>query len=113
MLTISIDQRHLSKRATLITTMGGACLLFLLVAVRSRAQPQSRTSDPPRLGVGSLAGSNPTNYETGVDSQASFQRLPSAYLKAKQLSLDGFGTLMTGIQCGPICRKASSAKRIR
>jgi hypothetical protein len=40
-----------------------------------------------------LAGSKPANYETGVDSAAAYNNMPSAFLKAKA-DQDGFGTLM-------------------
>jgi hypothetical protein len=41
-----------------------------------------------------LAGSNPENYETGVDSQAKRNGFPIAYLKSKPSATEGFGTLM-------------------
>ncbi len=40
-----------------------------------------------------LAGSKPANYDTGVDRETVFNKLPSAYLKAKT-DQEGFGTLM-------------------
>ena len=40
-----------------------------------------------------LADSKPCNYETGLDPQASYHGFPSAYLKAKQSAVEGFGTL--------------------
>jgi hypothetical protein len=40
-----------------------------------------------------LAGSNPANYETGVDSAAAYNNMPSAFLKARG-ETSGFGTLM-------------------
>jgi hypothetical protein len=41
-----------------------------------------------------LAGSKPTEFEAGVDPGQAYQGHRSAYLKSKQLSVDGFGTLM-------------------
>jgi DNA-binding winged helix-turn-helix (wHTH) protein len=41
-----------------------------------------------------LSGSNPSNYEMGVDPQASYHGSPSTYLKAKKPSMEGFVTLM-------------------
>ena len=41
-----------------------------------------------------LAGSKPAAYETGTDAQVAYNGHPSAYLKAKQPAIDGFGTLM-------------------
>jgi len=41
-----------------------------------------------------LAGNTPASYDTGVDGQASYNGHPSAYLKFKDLRIDGFGTLM-------------------
>jgi hypothetical protein len=40
-----------------------------------------------------LAGSKPSNYETGVDREVVLNARPSDYLKAKS-DQDGFGTLM-------------------
>jgi hypothetical protein len=44
-----------------------------------------------------LAGSNPADYEAGVDSQVVHNSHPSAYLKAKNRDAEGFGTLMQDI----------------
>ena len=41
-----------------------------------------------------IAGSKPAEYESGVDAQAAYNGHPSAYLKAKQPVVNGFGTLM-------------------
>jgi hypothetical protein len=41
-----------------------------------------------------MAGSKPTDYETGVDKQQTHNGHPSAYLKAKKVEIEGFGTLM-------------------
>jgi hypothetical protein len=44
-----------------------------------------------------LAGSKPTEFEVGVDTSQTYQGHTSAYLKSKQASVDGFGTLMQSI----------------
>jgi len=41
-----------------------------------------------------LAGSKPYEFEAGVDPGQAYQGHRSVYLKSKQLSADGFGTLM-------------------
>ena len=42
-----------------------------------------------------LAGSKPSNYETGLDAKALHGDRPSAFMKAKT-DMDGFGTLLQG-----------------
>ncbi len=44
-----------------------------------------------------LAGSKPAEFEAGVDASQAFQGHTSAYLKSKETSVDGFGTLMQSI----------------
>jgi hypothetical protein len=83
---------RLPRTATLTTSPPVLCIL-LLFSVHSPAQTQS-TQNPAVPHGWLLAGSNPRNYETGLDPQAGYQGFPSAYLKAKQLAMDGFGTLM-------------------
>ena len=61
-------------------------LLLLLIAFLS-----SQAAAPPGW---FLAGNKPASYDTGVDGQASYNGHPSAYLKSKDLHIDGFGTLM-------------------
>ena len=41
-----------------------------------------------------LAGNKPSSYETGIDAQVSHNSHRGAYLKSKEPSVDGFGTLM-------------------
>jgi hypothetical protein len=41
-----------------------------------------------------VAGSRPTEYEAGIDELAKYNGHPSAYLKAKNPVVQGFGTLM-------------------
>jgi hypothetical protein len=44
-----------------------------------------------------LSGSKPAEYEAGVDADQGYQAHTSAFLKSKQPSTDGFGTLMQQI----------------
>ncbi len=98
MLT-AIKGSRLPRRASLITSAGGLCFLMLLVSIRLPAQTQS-TKNPAVPEGWLLAGSNPRNYETGLDPQASYQGFPSAYLRAKQSAMGGFGTLMQEFSAG-------------
>src|ERR1041385_9161860 len=41
-----------------------------------------------------LAGSNPENYESGVDPQAAYNDHPSIYLRSNKSGIEGMGTLM-------------------
>jgi hypothetical protein len=41
-----------------------------------------------------MAGSKPADFETAVDAQTVYNSKPSAYMKSKKPSIDGFGTLM-------------------
>ena len=41
-----------------------------------------------------VAGSRPTEYESGIDALAAHKGHPSAYLKATKPVVNGFGTLM-------------------
>jgi hypothetical protein len=92
MLT-STNGSRLSGKATVTTSAGGLCILMLLVSIHLPAQTQS-TQKPAAPEGWLLAGSNPLNYETGIDPQASYNGFPSAFLKAKQSAMEGFGTLM-------------------
>lgn len=47
-----------------------------------------------------IAGSKPAEYESGVDTAASYNGHASAFLKAKTPSVDGFGTLMQDFRAG-------------
>lgn len=68
---------------------GLAVLVFLLTysLVSSAAVPEGW----------SLAGSNPADYDAGVDSQVVHNSHPSAFLKAKHREADGFGALLQEI----------------
>jgi hypothetical protein len=85
--------------ATLTASTGGLCILMLLFSIHLPAQTQS-TKNPAVPEGWLLAGSNPGNYETGLDPQASYHGFPSAYLKAKQSATEGFGTLMQKFSAG-------------
>ena len=95
---------RLPRRAALITWEGGLCILMLLVSVRLPAQTQS-TKNPAAPEGWLLAGSNPRNYDTGLDPQESYHGFPSAYLKAKQSAMEGFGTLMQEFSAGQYAGK--------
>ena len=90
MLTSTKGSR-LPGTATRTTSTGGLCILMLLVSLHLPAQTQS-TKNPAVPEGWLLAGSNPHNYETGLDPQASYQGSPSAYLKAKESAKEGLGT---------------------
>ena len=45
-----------------------------------------------------IAGSNPTQYNSGIDPVAAYNGHASAYLKAKAPVVEGFGTLMQSIR---------------
>jgi hypothetical protein len=55
-----------------------------------------------------VAGSKPAEYESGVDTTAARADHPSAFLKAKSASSDGFGTLMQDFRADH-----SAGKRVR
>jgi hypothetical protein len=90
--------RRLPRRA-LITSAGGLCILMLLVSIRVPAQTQP-TKNPAVPEGWLLAGSNPRDYETGLDPQEIYHGFPSAYLKSKQSAMEGFGTLMQKFSAG-------------
>ena len=41
-----------------------------------------------------LAGNKPASYDSGIDTQSSYNGRASAYLKSKETHIEGFGTLM-------------------
>jgi hypothetical protein len=98
MLTATKGSR-LPGTATLTASTGGLCVLMLLFSIHLPAQSQS-TKNPAAPEGWLLAGSNPRNYETGLDPQASYHGFPSAYLKSKQSATEGFGTLMQEFSAG-------------
>jgi hypothetical protein len=70
-----------------------ACLMLPPLSLRAPGRDQPvRSASAPQGWL--LAGSNPENYETGVDTQAKRNGFPSAYLKSKPSAAEGFGTLM-------------------
>jgi len=71
-----------------------ASLLLFVVATGLGAQGVSPTAKAPNGWF--LAGSNPSNYRTGVDGAAMRAGLPSAYLRSIANG-NGFGTLMQSI----------------
>jgi hypothetical protein len=59
------------------------------------AQASNQTSHAPTGWF--LAGSNPADYRTGVDTATKYKGRPSAYLQAAAPGAEGFGTLMQSI----------------
>jgi hypothetical protein len=55
-----------------------------------------------------LAGTKPAEYEVGVDADHAYQGHPSAFLRSKRLSVNGFGTLMQSIRA-----EQYNGKRVR
>src|SRR4029077_16241562 len=71
-------------RSTLTTGLGILVLLAACSLALQAAAPKGWF----------VAGSKPTEYEFGIDRVAAYNGHPSAYLRAKVSSVDGFGTLM-------------------
>jgi len=93
MSNISRDAGRFSLRTTLIVVATAVCLVLPPLTLRAPGRDQpARSVSVPQAWL--LAGSNPENYETGVDSQAKRNGFPSAYLKSKPSATEGFGTLM-------------------
>jgi hypothetical protein len=61
-------------------------------AIALAACALAATAKVPRGWV--MAGSNPELFESGVDTEQTYQGLMSAFVKSKQSSVHGFGTLM-------------------
>jgi len=93
MLNSSADYRHLSLRAAALTVISVACLLVPLVVFRLAAQAPSAAREGVPKGW-FLAGTKPAEYESTVDARALYDGHPSAYLRAKGPTTEGFGTLM-------------------
>jgi hypothetical protein len=55
-----------------------------------------------------IAGSKPAEYEAGVDASAVYNHHSSAYLRCKNATVDGFGTLMQEVSS-----EKYAGKRIR
>jgi hypothetical protein len=93
MANIFDDGSWVSRRKIVIFVATAACLALSLAALRVAAKdPPVRSGSAPQ--GWHLAGSNPENYETGVDSEAKRNGFPIAYLKSKPSATEGFGTLM-------------------
>ena len=71
-------------RSTLTTGLGILVLLAACSLALQAAAPKGWF----------VAGNKPTEYESGIDTVAAYNGHPSAYLKAKVSSVEGFGTLM-------------------
>jgi len=79
------------KTLIIVATAAGLAISLAALRVAAKDQPVSSASAPQGW---HLAGSNPENYETGVDSQAKRIGFPIAYLKSRPSTTEGFGTLM-------------------
>jgi hypothetical protein len=85
MLTANKESR-LRRRATLMTSAGGLCVLMLLVSIHLPAQTQS-TKNPGVPEGWLLAGSNPRNYESGLARSAGkLPRFPKCLLESQTVS---------------------------
>jgi hypothetical protein len=93
MANIFDDESWVSRRMIVIFVATAAGLAIPLAALRAPAKDQPVRSASAPQGW-HLAGSNPENYETGVDSEAKRNGFPIAYLKSKPSATEGFGTLM-------------------
>jgi hypothetical protein len=71
-------------RSTLTTGLGILVLLAACSLALQAAAPKGWF----------VAGSKPAEYESGIDTVAAYNGHPSAYLRAKVSSVEGFGTLM-------------------
>jgi hypothetical protein len=107
------DATRLWERRALIIVATAAGLAIPLAALRAPAKDQPVRSGSAPQGW-HLAGSNPENYESGVDSEAKRNGFPIAYLKSKPSATEGFGTLMQSFSAskyaGQRIRLSASAK---
>lgn len=86
----------MSKKAKLVLVAIAGCLALGLAAVNCGAQGQAnKTTTAPQGWF--LAGTKPAEFQTGVDSREMYKGHASAFLKSRQQSVDGFGTLMQSI----------------
>jgi len=99
MRNIFRDPTRLWETRALIIVATAAGLAMPLAALRAPAKDQPFRSASAPQGW-HLAGSNPENYETGVDAEAKRNGLPIAYLKSKPSATQGFGTLMQMFSAG-------------
>lgn len=74
---------HTTRMASQVALMGAAVVAIFSLALMG--------SVPTGWYI---AGSNPAEYEAGVDASAAYNNHSSAYLKSKNSAVDGFGTLM-------------------
>jgi hypothetical protein len=88
----------------------GCCLVFASVALSAsfglklvQAQSAAPVNHAPKGWF--MAGSKPTNYQTGVDQAMVENGLPSAFLKSAVPDTGGFGTLMQTISANDYAGK--------
>jgi hypothetical protein len=63
-----------------------------LAAVASLCLTGAALAEPPKGWI--AAGTNPSDYEMGVDRMTLFEGKPSAFLRSKKKVEEGFGTMM-------------------
>jgi len=89
----SRDLYRLPSRIAMVCTFCIVCLLIPMSLIRLVAQ----TPTASREGVPKgwfMAGTKPAEYESIVDTRTAYNGHPSASLKAKGPTTEGFGTLM-------------------
>ena len=99
MTNIFRDATRLWGRALIIVATA-AGLVIPLEALRAPAKDHQPVRSAGAPQGWHLAGSNPENYETGVDSEARRNGFPIAYLKSRRSTTEGFGTLMQMFSAG-------------
>lgn len=87
---------------TVASAVLGACLVIItaLASTTFGLSPVSAQSGPQASHAPKgwfMAGSKPSNYDTGVDSTAVNNGQPSAFLRSTVSNTEGFGTLMQEI----------------
>jgi DNA-binding winged helix-turn-helix (wHTH) protein len=102
---------HRSRSRIVLITALTTVIALAAIGITTVAwlrQPKKPAFEEPTYLMSSgwlLSGNNPSNYEMGVDPQASYHGSPSVYLKAKQPSMEGFGTLMQQFGTGQYAGK--------
>ena len=91
-----------SRLGTLTSIAIGLCLLFGTCLLSANIGLKPANAQVPVQSNGApagwfMAGSKPSNYQTGVDKAMTQNGQPSAFLKSAVTVTDGFGTLMQQI----------------
>jgi beta-lactamase regulating signal transducer with metallopeptidase domain len=98
-----LENRSKQTRLRVVTSLAFGCCLLLGTCVLStslgmrlaNAQTPIQANQAPSGWF--MAGSQPANYQTGVDKAATENGQPSAYLRSAVPVTNGFGTLMQSI----------------